>query len=202
MKETIIVIDFETTGLSPARGAKATEVAAVRLVDDEIVDSFHSLMQPGAFIPVEIVKLTGITNEMVRVAPSAVSVMRQLAAFIVDAPLVAHNARFDQAFFKAEFAHANLLGHHSFACTMKLARRIYPRAPNFKLQTILQYADIPHGEQFHRALSDAMATARLWLQMKRDLCARHRLQRLSHAQLTHLGNLPPSDITRQIETWR
>lgn len=190
MMETVIVIDFETTGLSPAKGARATEVAAVRLVGDKVTDHYQSLMNPGVCIPPGIERLTGITNEMVRTAPLAASVIRQLAAFIGDAPLVAHNARFDQAFLEAEYARLRLSGRMRFACSMKLAQLVYPRAPDYKLQTLIRYADIPHQGQFHRALSDAMATASLWVQMKHDLATRHGISPLDHEVMHRIATRP------------
>ena len=190
MTETVVVIDFETTGFSPAKGARATEVAAVRLIGDEIVDSFQSLMNTGTSIPPQIESLTGITNAMVRSAPPATRVMRQLAAFINGSPLVAHNARFDQTFLEAELDLLRLSAGMRFACTIKLAKRIYPRAPSYKLEALLEYADVPHQDNFHRALSDAMATANLWLQMKRDLGARIRINTLNHEVMNRIASQP------------
>lgn len=188
MTETVIVIDFETTGLSPSKGARATEVAAIRLVDDEFAGHFHSLMNAGVTIPPQIEKLTGITNAMLGSAPPAASVLLELSAFINDAPLVAHNARFDQSFLEAEYGHLQRAVQSPFACTMKLAQRIYPRAPNFKLRTLMAYADIPQEGNFHRALSDATATASLWLQIKRDLVAQTRIEVLNHAVMCRIAN--------------
>lgn len=202
MNETVIVIDFETTGLSPAKGARATEVAAVRLVNDQIVDNFHSLINPEMHIPANIERLTGITNAMVKNAPLSMTVMQKLSIFINGAPLVAHNARFDRDFLRAEYDRVKLLDAPPFVCSLTLAKRVYPRAPSYKLQALLEYADIPHSGRFHRALSDAMATANLWVQMKRDLYARHRISRLKYVQLAHLCKLPASEISRQIECWR
>ena len=202
MKEIIVVIDFETTGLSPARGARATEVAAVKIHDGEIIETFQSLMNGGAYVPSEIEQLTGITNSMIRKAPSSTRIMKELSNFIDGAPLVAHNARFDRTFMEAEYAHARIVSVPSFACTMKLARRIYPTAPNFRLQSILEFADIPHQRKFHRALADATATAQLWLQIQRDLCSCHRLKYVSHRQLVLLGNTPLASIGMRIEEWR
>lgn len=190
MTETVIVIDFETTGLSPAKGARATEVAAVRLVGDEVADHFQSLMNAGVSIPANIERLTGITNTMVHSAPPVEKVMRELADFINGVPLVAHNARFDQTFLEAEYARLRLPAQSPFACTMKIAKRVYPRAPNYKLHTLIEYADIPHVGRFHRALSDAMATANLWQQMKRDLAARLGLNRLNHELMRRIATHP------------
>lgn len=189
-KETVVVIDFETTGLSPDKGARATEVAAVRLVDDEIVEQFQSLINPGIPIPPFIESLTGISNTMVQTAPAASAVMPKLAAFISSAPLVAHNARFDHAFLQAEYARSNLPEEIHFACTMKLAMRIYPRAPSYKLGALLEYADVSHQGRFHRALSDAMAAARLWLQIKHDLAVQHRISPLNHEVMRRIANRP------------
>ena len=95
----IAVIDFETTGMSPSQGARATEVAIVLLGrDGQVVDRFQSLMKSGAWIPPFITQLTGITNAMVNAAPDAAQVMQDAARFVGDAPMVAHNASFDSKF--------------------------------------------------------------------------------------------------------
>lgn len=202
MNETVVVIDFETTGLSPAQGARATEVAAVRVVGNEIVDTFQSLMNSASRIPPEIEQLTGITNAMVRSAPPATQVMKQLMRFIGNAPLIAHNARFDSAFLAAECKHARQPVATDFACTMKLAKRVYPLAPNYKLQSLLEYADIDFSGQFHRALADSVATAYLWLQMHSDLCAKYRIPSLKHRQLKSLSATPINKMASKIESWK
>src|SRR5690606_35810328 len=75
MMDTIAVIDFETTGISPEHGARATEIAAVLVRDGVVVDRYQSLMNAGAWVPPFIEALTGISNEMVRAAPPAARVM-------------------------------------------------------------------------------------------------------------------------------
>lgn len=202
MTETIIVIDFETTGLSPAKGARATEIAAVKLLGDQIVDSFQSLMNAGVPVPPIIQQKTGITNDMLRHAPPCGQVMARLRAFVGEHPLVAHNARFDEGFLLAEYRLAGIAHRPRFACTLELARCVYPRAPNHKLATLLEYADIPHEGTLHRALADATATAKLLVQMRQDLCARHRLKRPSHAQLCKLASTPPGQVAQLLERWR
>lgn len=202
MNETIVVIDFETTGLSPAKGARVTEVAAVRVIGDSIADSFQSLMNAGEDVPQEIQRITGITTAMVRQAPPVASVMRQLDAFLSGVTLlVAHNSKFDEAFLTAEYSRAELTCRARFACSIKLAKQVYPNAPNYKLATLLDYADIPHTGQHHRALADATATSNLWLQMRRDLHAVHRI-RLQHEQLHKLTDLPLGNLARTLAEWR
>ena len=94
--DTVIVLDFETSGLSPDLGDRAIEVGAVRVVAGKITDRFQSLMNPGIRINGFIEDYTGITNRMLRAAPSCTSVMAGLANFIAGDDLVAHNASFDQ----------------------------------------------------------------------------------------------------------
>ena len=96
MRERVAVIDFETTGLSPNTGARATEIAGVIVEDGEIVDQFQSLMNSDASISPFIESYTGISNEMVRKAPKAEKVMREFSQFIGKLPLIAHNASFDR----------------------------------------------------------------------------------------------------------
>ena len=104
MPQPIAVIDFETTGMAPAQGARATEVAIVLIEGGQVVDRFQSLMRTGAWIPPFITRLTGITNAMVAAAPPAEEVMRDAARFVGSAPMVAHNAAFDSKFWQSELA--------------------------------------------------------------------------------------------------
>src|SRR5437016_8916597 len=100
--ETVAVIDFETTGLSPDLGDRATEIAVILVRDGKIIDRYQSLMNARAWISPFIESYTGITNAMVRSAPSASTVMREVAEFVGGHPLVAHNASFDRRFWDAE----------------------------------------------------------------------------------------------------
>jgi DNA polymerase-3 subunit epsilon len=106
----IAVIDFETTGISPAMGDRATEVAIVMMEGGRVVDRFQSLMNAGVRIPSFITQLTGITNAMVATAPPAAQVMAEAGRFVGDVPMVAHNASFDRKFWVEELARAGLDG--------------------------------------------------------------------------------------------
>ncbi len=97
--DTIAVIDFETTGLSPKCGDRATEIAVVLVREGQIVDRYQSLMNAGLRIPPFITQLTGISTAMVRQAPPAQQVMAEVADFVGEIPLVAHNAAFDAKFW-------------------------------------------------------------------------------------------------------
>ena len=182
----IAVIDFETTGVSPGQGARATEVAIVLLEGGQVVDRFQSLMKTGVWIPSFITQLTGITNAMVNAAPDAAQVMQDAARFVGDAPMVAHNASFDSKFWQAELALAGMPAPQPFACTVLLSRRLYPEAPSHKLGTLVDYHGLPRTGQAHRALADAEMAAALLVRMQHDLRTRWRVAEPSYALLQTL----------------
>lgn len=177
---TWAVIDFETTGLSPDHGARPTEIAVVLVQDGQLVDRYQSLMNPGVPIPYDIQALTGISNDMVRRAPAVATVMAEAAAFVGKHPLLAHNAAFDKKFWDAELRRLGLMRQQEFACSMLLARRIFPEAPNHKLGTLVQSLRLPATGRYHRALADAEATAHLLLRLKQELRMRFKLPGISH----------------------
>lgn len=177
------VIDFETTGLSPGMGARPTEIAIVLVDSGTIIDRYQSLMNPGVPIPYDIQRLTGITDKMVKAAPSVESVMREAEEFVDQHPLVAHNAAFDRKFWDTELHRIHRQHHQGFICSMLLARRIFPEAPNHKLGTLVRFLDLPATGRYHRALADAEATAYLLLRIEDELMSRFRLTTVSYELL-------------------
>jgi len=101
--DSVIVLDFETTGLSPQYGDRAIEIGAVLIEDNMTIERFQGLMDPGFRISSFIESYTGISNDMLKNAPPCEEVMEQFAEFVGDYPLVAHNASFDRKFLDAEF---------------------------------------------------------------------------------------------------
>ena len=182
----IAVIDFETTGISPGQGARATEVAIVLLEKGQVVDRFQSLMKTGVWIPSFITQLTGITNAMVNAAPDAAGVMQDAARFVGDAPMVAHNASFDSKFWQAELALAGLPAPQPYACTVLLSRRLYPHVTSHRLGALADHFSLPRSGRAHRALADAEVTAELLARMRHDLRTRHRVGQPDHALLMTL----------------
>ncbi|USH02133.1 3'-5' exonuclease [Grimontia kaedaensis] len=166
---TVVVLDFETTGLSPNMGDRAIEIGAVKLVDGEVVDTFQELMNPGFRVSSFIEGYTGITNNMLRTASGCEGVMSRFAEFIAGFNLVAHNASFDKRFLDAELArfHAGYSGQ--FTCSMLIARRLIQDSPTHKLGDLVHFKGIANDGVFHRALADAEMTARLWLLMLDEL---------------------------------
>ena len=184
--ETIAVIDFETTGMAPASGGRATEIATVLVEGDEVVARFQSLMNSGAWVPPFIEQLTGISNQMLRTAPPARAVMHEVARFTKGCPLVAHNAAFDRGFWQAELERAECEpdAAHVFACTVLLSRRLYPHADNHRLGTLAKLHALPSAGRAHRALADAEVTAHLVMLMQRDVEQRFA-EPLAGASATH-----------------
>lgn len=186
----IAVIDFETTGLSPALGDRATEVAIVLVQGGQVVGRFQSLMNAGVRISPFIESFTGISNAMVAAAPSAAQVMAEAARFVGGAPMVAHNASFDRKFWQAELARASMDCHHAFACTLLLARRLYPQAPNHRLGTLAELHALQNHGRAHRALADAETAAALLAQIQHDLRTRYGVAEPHHSLLVKLQACP------------
>jgi len=192
--DTVVVLDFETTGMSPQQGDRTIEVGAVRLEAGQVTGRFQSLMNPGIRINSFIENFTGISNDMVRDAPCCESVMNEFAEFIGQHDLVAHNASFDRRFLDAEFGR---IGHGysgGFACSMLAARRVYPDAPNHKLGTLVEYRDIPTDGTFHRALADAEMTVGLWLGMLEELRERYALEQIAFPVMQALTRVPRTAV--------
>ena len=201
LANTLIILDFETTGLSPNMGDRAIEIGAVRLRDGKLVDSFQELMNPGFDVDTFIENYTGITNEMLTDARSCESVMKDFCDYIGDDNLVAHNASFDQRFLDAEFDEISHKYSGEFVCSMLLARRLYQESPNHQLGTLIQYKNIPAKGDFHRALFDAEMTSKLWLQMLTDLEDTHQLLDPTFKQVKKLSKTPKNKISSVIEKW-
>ncbi|UCC57411.1 MAG: 3'-5' exonuclease [Gammaproteobacteria bacterium] len=200
--DTVIVLDFETTGLSPDHGDRAIEIGAVRIEHGRITDRFQQLMNPGRRISSFIEGYTGITNAMLRDAPPCREVMTEFREFIGDFDLVAHNASFDRRFLEAELRKIRRRHAGEFACSMLVSRRIYPDAPSHKLGTLVEYKCLPTSGTFHRALADAEMTTHLWLQMLDDISDRHCLETIPFALMQELSRVPRASAKGYLEQWR
>ena len=198
--DTVVVLDFETTGLSPNQGDRAIEIGAVRIEQGRVVDRFQELMNPGFRISRFIENYTGIANAQLKSAPPCGEVMDRFADFIGDDNLVAHNASFDSRFLDAELQRISRSYAGSFACSMLIARRLYQQAPNHKLGTLVEYKNIPTDGVFHRALADTEMTAKLWLLMLDELKANHRIDPVSFPFMQKLGRTAKGAVRRLLET--
>ena len=191
---TVVVLDFETTGLSPDLGERPIEIGAVLLEGARIVDRFHSLMNPGKRINSFIEDYTGISNAMVRKAPPCAEVIAEFAQFIQGHNLVAHNAAFDQKFLDAEFGRIDCRRQGDFACSMLVSRRIYPDAPNHKLGTLVAYKRLKSDGVFHRALADAEMAAHLWVALLGDIENRYQISDIPFPVMRKLARTPKTSV--------
>lgn len=153
------IVDIETTGGGGA--ARITEIAVFRHDGYQIVDFFHSLINPEVYIPPFITRLTGIDNEMVRDAPTFCDVQDAVRAFTRDAWFVAHNAKFDYGFIKREFGALDEYFQRDLLCTVQLSRKIFPGLKSYSLGNLCQSLEIMIKNR-HRAHGDAEATVRLF----------------------------------------
>lgn len=158
-----VVVDVETTGGSPASGHRITEVAAVCVSGGEIREAWSSLVNPERPIPYNITLLTGISNQMVADAPRFLEIASVLAPLLGGRVFVAHNAGFDWRFVSAEMERSlGVLPVERQLCTVRLARKLLPELPSRSLGSLADYFGL-EIESRHRALDDAVATARLLL---------------------------------------
>jgi len=159
------VVDVETTGTSPARSDRVTEVAIVQVAEGAVAGCFETLVNPGRPIPPAIVALTRITDEMVRGAPAFRDVAGDVVQQLRDRVFVAHNAAFDWRFVTHEIQRAagvQLVGET--LCTVRLARVLLPQLPRRSLDAVTHYLGIDIGAR-HRAAGDALATAQVLLRL-------------------------------------
>ncbi|MCA9478016.1 MAG: 3'-5' exonuclease [Nanoarchaeota archaeon] len=159
MEDPYVVLDLETTGLSAYKD-RITEIAAVKMHQGKEVDRFHTLVNPGFPIPRHITRLTGITDEMVKDAPSINQVLPALKSFLHDDIIVAHNAGFDFNFLAHNFLiHLEHELKNKTLCTYKLANRLLD-LPRRRLQDVCEYFEVIN-EQAHRAMGDVEATIKV-----------------------------------------
>ena len=199
--DTVIVLDFETTGMSPDGGDRAIEIGAVRIEQGRVTERFQSLINPGRRVAPFIEDYTGITNAMLKTAPPCQQVMSSFAEFIEDFDLVAHNAAFDRRFLTAELSRLGKTYRREFACSMLAARRLYQDAPNHKLGTLVAFHQLPCDGTFHRALADAEMTTHLWLKMLADLQDEYRLERVPFTLMQEISRTPKARLKPFLNDW-
>ena len=172
-----IVFDIETTGLSPEKET-ITEIGAVKLMNGEIVNTLSRLVNPNREIPPQITELTGITNEMVKDAPTIAEVLPEFLDFCgkrndVKNTIVAHNAKFDVSFIKAEVERLNAASgedgekyefDYPVIDTVELSRELFPEEKSHKLNLVCERLGVSL-ENHHRALDDATATCQAFIKL-------------------------------------
>ncbi|MBS4539886.1 PolC-type DNA polymerase III [Clostridium sp. D2Q-11] len=162
-----IVFDIETTGFSPINDG-ITEIGAVKIVNNQVVDTFSKLVNPQKKIPLKVVELTGITDEMVRGEPTIDEILPEFKKFIGDAVLVAHNASFDMGFISKNFNDMGITLSNPILDTLQFARELYPNLKSHRLNRVAKYLNVSL-ENHHRAVDDSKATADILLKMIYDV---------------------------------
>jgi len=160
-----VVFDLETTGSSAGRGG-ITELGALKLWRGQVVEEFSTLVNPGRLIEPFVVRLTGITDRMVTGAPPISEVMPRFEEFVEGSVLVGHNVHFDCAFVTAARAGSPL--PNPLLDTLKLARCLVPGLKRYRLSSLVSHFGV-RAMPNHRALSDAAATAGVFLRLSKLL---------------------------------
>jgi len=191
---SVVVLDFETTGLSPNMGDRAIEIGAVRIEQGVVTERFQELMNPGQRVSGFIEEYTGISNAMLKDAAPCEEVMERFADFVGDFNLVAHNASFDKRFLDAEFARISRRYGGGFSCSLLAARRIFQDAPNHKLGTLVRYANIPSDGTFHRALYDSEMTVKVWMAMLDSINERYGWTDVPFSAIQKLNKTPKKSV--------
>lgn len=163
-----IVFDLETTGFS-AKNERITEIGAVRVSGGGIKESFNTFVNPEKPIPERVVELTGITDDMVKDAPSQEEAVRSFLDFCGENTiLVAHNAQFDISFIRAACERYDIPYSHTFIDTVPLCRTMLPGLKNYKLDTVSKHLKLDDFNH-HRACDDAKILADIMLVLFKDL---------------------------------
>jgi len=162
-KDEFVVFDIETTGLSPLT-CKITEIGAVLVKNDEVLSVFNTFVDPEMSIPDEIIKLTGITDEMVKGAPKTKEAIQMFLDFIGDRMLVAHNASFDISFIRKAAQDNNLIFNNAYLDTVSMSRFVNPDLKKHKLDVIADYFGLGNFNH-HRASDDAEMCSKIFYRM-------------------------------------
>jgi DNA polymerase-3 subunit epsilon len=167
-----VVVDTETTGGSAWSRDRITEIAAVVVRNGEIVELFETLVNPQRSIPYFVTKLTNITWDMVKDAPTFDRIARDVMRVLEGNVFVAHNAMFDWRFVSAELSRSTgrqLRGRR--LCTVKIAAKALPQLSRRSLDHVSRYYGVENHAR-HRAGGDALATAKCLIRMMSDLSDR------------------------------
>lgn len=174
LDETFVVFDTETTGFYVGSD-QMIEIGAVKIKNGEIIDQFDELIDPGRPLPRKITELTNITDEMLRGKDNEENVTKRFLSWAGDAPMVAHNAKFDIGFVESAVAKYHLPEFtNTVLDTMGMARMLYPDWPNHKLSTLVKRLKVEWNEdEHHRADYDAAGTAKAFYSMCKTMYDRN-----------------------------
>lgn len=167
--EEYVVVDLETTGLDPYKGCEIIEIGITEIINNEIVRNYSRFVKPKKEIPSFITDITNISNEMVKNEDSIELVLPRFRKYIGNKTIIAHNAKFDLKFLNYYLKELNLEPIEKYICTLELLKKNKSyKGKNKKLETACEYYNI-ENKNAHRADSDTLATAKLFLIIKDEL---------------------------------
>ena len=156
-QDEIVCFDIETTGLNK-KYEVIIEIGAVVLKNGEITDRFNTFVAPGRILSPEIIRLTGITDEMLKGAPSQKEALQAFLDFVGDRPLAAHNAEFDMGFIAAGCEKYGIPFSNASVDSLILAQNLLPELNKYKLDIVAEHLQLP-AFNHHRASDDAATVA-------------------------------------------
>ena len=156
-QQEIVCFDIETTGLDKRRDV-ITEIGAVILRNGQIAETFNTFANPGRPLDREIVELTGITDDMLRGAPSQAEAIAAFLDFAGDRLLAAHNAEFDMGFIAEGCQRMGRPFRNPSLDTLILAQNLLPDLGKYKLDIVANHLNLP-AFNHHRASDDAGVVA-------------------------------------------
>lgn len=164
-EQRVVVVDVETSGLSPQRGDRVIEIGAVVVSGGLIGEEFHTLIDVDCRIHWAAERVHGISRSMLSGKPLPEEVWASFLEFVRDSPLVAHNARFDLGFIRHETARIGRGLRNQVHCSLELSRRRFPDLASHKLEAVARHVlgEISKDCRLHRALGDARLLARVWV---------------------------------------
>ena len=163
----LVFLDIETTGSTPSID-RITEVALIKIEQGKKTVVWQTLVNPETFVPGQITGLTGISNDMVKNAPTFKQIAGDLYSYLEGMVLTAHNCRFDYGFLKAEFQRLGGTLRLQTLCTVKLSRRLYPNLSGHSLDAIIKRFNLSTNAR-HRAMGDTQLMLDFLEAAKQDL---------------------------------
>lgn len=195
--ETFVVFDLETTGLKKETDV-IIEIGAVKVKNGEITDTFMTFINPERQLDEKIVKLTGITDDMLVDAPLAKDIMPKFLDFVKDTVLVAHNANFDVGFVRQWMNNNGYSIDFTVLDTVELAKTLFTDLHNYKLDTVCKHLEVSL-ENHHRAVDDATATAHIFIKCM-DILNQMQIEKLEELNAMASQNINKREIKKYYHT--
>lgn len=193
-----VSFDIETTGLSAKSGDRIIEIGAVKIKDGEVVDVFHSMVNPDIRIPYRITELTGITDEDVENSPRVEEVLQEFKAFTENLILVAHNAKFDLGFIEYYGALTDIEFNEPYVDTVQMSRYLLTDLDSHKLNCVADRLKI-RQDSHHRAHDDARVCGEIFIELSKMLkeeAAVHRKDTASDLKIKKISYWEKGELKR------